>query len=125
MHASMHSHSGGGHFAHSGSSRSGGRHFAGQRSRDGHRFAMNNQRSNRGGLRRGHERASYVPRLNGERREAREGDRTGTRTGTSGGGTGSRTGTRSGTGMAPGSGSTTGTSGSSTERADTDRDKNK
>ena len=41
----------------------------------GHQLAMNgNLRSNRGGLRRGHERAAYVHRLNNERRDTRETD---------------------------------------------------
>jgi hypothetical protein len=65
------------------------------RSLSGHHFAMNhNTRSNRGGLRRGQQRAAYVHQLNSERRGT--GTATGTtgttaRTGTTGTSTGART----------------------------------
>jgi hypothetical protein len=75
----------------------------------GRHFAMNhNTRSNRGGLRRGQQRASYVHRLNSERRGTRTAS-TGTR------GTTATTGTRGTTAASTGTtGSTTATTGTGT-----------
>jgi len=75
----------------------------------GRHFAMNhNVHSNRGGLRRGQERAAYVHRLNSERRGTREaGARAGTTSTTAS--TGTRGTTAASTGTTGGTTATTGT----------------
>jgi hypothetical protein len=97
----------------------GGRQFAnsrGPRSFGGRQVAMNgNLRSNRGGLRRGHERAAYVHRLNNERRDTGETDGRTRTTGTNATGRGGTTSAGSSAGGTTATGgATSGTSGSST-----------